>query len=269
MAHRRRTGVLGKTRLMCLSSNTMTKLGPGEYATYLDNIDDTAQEHVKGISIDSVSFPNVFPNLTDGTFSFVERDPMGAIVVQTDYTIDVSSYLSLTQAQEAIVTELGGPTNVAFSEEKDGRVIFESLVAPGTPGNTVELVPGGGPGNIFYQMGFVLSQFFPAAAPYTITATYPFNYIGRTMVYLKSEVFASDLFAILSSSDTKSFVCAIPIDVEVGLQQNYVPIGDQQPTHKYHRPLSISKIDISLRDEQDRPLDIGVGALSVNLRLWF
>ncbi len=247
-------------------------------------------DRVVGLSVDSVTSPNFIPNvplgmsmpivvtgssnLPDGTYNL---SILGGILTLEEFALQLNnSFYALFGAQ---VIQFVTP----FEEDPSPETLFANLQIRvyGDDGGVFTVAIQANPDNLSWYFGIAGRPTVWTSGPepgvyekyYTRT-----NLNGLPQSYVHSQVLTAGRLGIDSRgpshdhSSAFSCIAAVPMTVPYGFYQQWDNSSSSavRPAITYGGPISLdmTTIDISLRDGDNDVIDLGLGEMTVILRLW-
>lgn len=231
---------------------------------------------VYGISVDTITFPNFIPNvplLTTIRFDQVGSPPPSFIIPIDGGVVTLENFI--VQIQNAMPSGIFGTVFTQYVPTPGDSNLFNLTMTLTGPDITV--YNDFGENELPFYMGIVFPN---GVVNRTFTAgTYNFrtNLYGLSEVFLHSDRLTAGRIGLdaVGPNDTHGVtmrvVAAIPITTCPGQLQIYEDhASTNRPSIVYGgaQDIDISVVDIALRDQYRRPIDLGTGELLVVLRVW-
>jgi hypothetical protein len=250
-------------------------------------------QKVIGISVESVTFPNFIPTLSGNEMRANILDNMNNKKATTDlYALaedaaHVPKYYTVADFAAALQKAMN--LHVWGSETPSFVLVTAEDTAPNTVGTTISLEFLGLGSSCSVQWSRDSLLWAIGVPPpdndqglvtwsYGQTYTYRTNLNGPASLYLHSELLSAGRMGLDAKNpqpghqSTFSCICPIPITMPYGFYQGLQNTQQSmlRPTIVYgpRTNLDISTIDISLRDEDQHVVDLGLGEVCVILRVW-
>jgi len=216
----------------------------------LGNTINEIGEGVTGISVEAVGFVNADPNVLESLlFQISNAFPpttQQASVPRGQYTVD---YI-----MNEIKTSMPDIIDVVLNDQQKVEI-------------TATLNVGQLEGDAWGILGFTDDQINVAVGG-SITANALPRLGGLQVAYLHSSVLADSQHAIDGEGILVSFMTPIPVDVPFGSAVYYDPRQNTYPSIVYKDPLSMRRLNITIRGGDGHVVDSGSSEVWAVFRLW-
>jgi hypothetical protein len=222
-------------------------------------------QQIRGFSVLSVSFPNVFHNIseTDLTNLLVILVSNGVDGVIRYHIVIPPGFYNIDDLMTALKTAIDpGLTpdtiSIALKSGVDPRLVFSMSSSPTTVSYTTQ------GGNLHKVIGITQDSLFQKE--YTCDEMPQLQ--GTTNAYLHSRMLGQ---GNLLDAEGRIFstICAIPIRAEYGFYNHWETADEDLYSVAFSSPRNLQKINIVLRDLSGRVLDVRQHELTVVLRLFY
>jgi len=240
------------------------------YEVELKNAANEFQNKVRGISVDTVSFPNLIPNVREGRNSLlIRRDGV-------DHTITIpgNEFYSLNMLQVnidlALIAEFGGVElrlSVLVGGGADGKDRLEWDINDADGVNIYEIVFDHDTHTLANVLGVTESIFMGGGSPAT-AETMTMLYGEPAVCVTSRHLIAGKIGARGGGAGSNNVLVVIPITVPFGAMQTWRAVTHQN-TVQYGRFSSnsgLTSIDLQLRYLDGSLIPLSNGDLVVSLR---
>jgi hypothetical protein len=253
------------TRLLRIASSDKVDALSESNSKFTVSLNETLNvQQVKGYSVLSVSFPNVFHNVSDtdltNRLSIVTDNgtdgPIEWLITLPDgfYNID-----DLSAALKAAIDPIIAPDSISIDMKStvDSRLVF-TVTGATTISYTTEQ------GNMHKVLGITQDSTFQPS--YTCDEMPQLQ--GTTNAYLHSRVLGQGNLLDAEGS-VYSTICSIPIRAEYGFWTHWESGDEDLYSVAFASPRNLQSINIVLRGLDGRVLDIRNNELIIVLRLFY
>lgn len=245
------------SRFLRLSSHDRTSGSTSNFEVQLGGASASQLGEITGIGVETIGFPNVFPNVKEGanTFSVTTggAGPVNVVIGEGFWDIDqiaaaIEFEVDLVSPGFTLaVTTLGQTTYLVASDPS-------SLLMNDTPLNA--------------QLGFVYDPdlIVPVAS---VTAPVPPSLRGETVVFVHTGLGCAGARSLDGDGQGISQLISVAVTEPYLAYQTYTANQYESPTLTLPSPTVFDRIDIRLRDIDGQLLDIGPNQeMFIVLRLW-
>ena len=251
---------IGRSRLLRIASSDQVPELSQSNSRFTISMNDTLDtQDVKAVSVISVSFPNVFPNVSEAkgnnTLSISINGGATQVLTVPDGFWDIDSLGAVLSDQN-----LGPGFTVQIVSDATPYVQF----IMDAPGDVINIDTTG---QLAQDLGFAPSQSSEVAN--ILVANGLASLSGETNAYLHSRVVGSNNL-IDAEGDVFSVVASMPITAPFFTQNYYECPDDSLFLINFNKPRNLQRIEIRLRSLDGRILEVGPNEeIVVMLRLYF
>ena len=253
-----------RTRLLRIASSDQVKSLSDSNSRFTVALNETLNiQEIKGYSVVSVSFPNVFNNISSSDLSnrlvILTDDGGGPIEQFIDldegwYTVD-----DLTEALTAEINNLIAPDTVTIAPVSAVNQRLQFTVTGGTTISYTNLQ-----GSLATILG--ITETSPFLSTYTCDELTRLN--GVTDAYVHSKVLASGNLIDAEGKIFSTAVC-VPVRAAFGFWNHYESPDEDITGVMFDSPRNLQQIEIRLRALDGTILEIGQNELIIVMRVFY
>jgi hypothetical protein len=253
------------TRLLRIASSDKVEALSESTSKFTVSLNETLNvQQIKGYSVLSVSFPNVFHNISD-------TDLTNLLVIMTDngtdgpveWNISIPSGFynvdDLTAALKTAIDPIIAPDTISIDLQSnvDSRLVFTVTGATSISYKTDQ-------GNLHKVLGITQDSTFQTS--YTCDEMPQLQ--GTTNAYLHSRILGQGNLLDAEGS-VYSTICSMPVRAEYGFYNHFETADEDLYSVAFPSPRNLQSINIVLRGLDGRVLDIRNNELIIVLRLFY
>jgi hypothetical protein len=252
-----------KTRLLRIASSDKVPELSQSNSRFEVSLNETLNvQKIKGYSVLSVSFPNIFNNISEG-------DLTNRLVILTDGGFPIEQFIDLdpgfyniddlAAALKVKIDPLIAPDTITIAPKSnvDQRLMFTVAGATTISWTTQQ-------GNLHKVLGINEDSTFQSS--YTADSLTKLQ--GTTNAYLHSKVLAHNNL-LDAEGRIFSVVASIPVRAEYGYTNHWESSEEDLNSVLFESPRNLQRINLVLRNIDGNVLDIGKNELIVVLRIFY
>ena len=251
---------IGRSRLLRIASSDQVPGLSENNSRFTISMNDTLDtQDVLAVSVVGVSFPNVFPNVSEAKGNNALPISINGGATQTLVIPD--GFYDIDSLGLALVAANIGPA-FSVSLVNDATPYVQIIMT--APGDVINIDTSS---QLAQDLGYTLAQTVNVANTLVAAGLPSLN--GEINAYLHSRVIGSNN-QIDAQGDVFSVVCGMPIRAPFFETNFYETPDDSLYLINFNKPRNLQRIEIRLRSLDGRILDVGEnGEVVVMLRIYF
>jgi hypothetical protein len=254
-----------KTRLLRIASSDKVEALSESNSKYTVSLNETLNvQQIKGYTVVSVSFPNIFHNISDADLTnllviLTDNGTDGPIVQNISIPPGFYNIDDLAAALKAAIDPIIAPDTISIDLKSnvDSRLVFTVSGATTISYTTDQ-------GSLHKVLGITQDSTFQPS--YTCDEMPQLQ--GTTNAYLHSRILGQNNL-LDAEGRIFSTICSIPIRAEYGFCNHWETADEDLYSVTFPSPRSLQKINIVLRDLSGTVLNIHPHELTVVLRIFY